>query len=59
MASVKLFEVDYSRGEGLGVAVMQTYYKSKYGLVYYRFGNKDKWEIFEKSFAAQFAGDNS
>jgi hypothetical protein len=59
MANVKLFELEYASGKGLGVAIMQNYYKSKYGLTYFRFGNKDKWEIFSKGFASQFDGDLS
>ena len=51
----RLFEFDYESGENLGIAMC----RSDNGINYYRFGDIDKWQMFNLSFANQFAGDNS
>lgn len=56
-----LFEVSYTDWENMGVAMRFEYDKDydKGQMKYFRFGEDERWEINERKFAAQFAGDNS
>jgi len=53
--NVRIFWVDQSRN--LGFAFFDDWKKKK--VHFYRIGSEESWQEYKRSFAAQFAGDNS
>ncbi len=63
---LRLFDVPNFENQKLGYAIMNDWFDKEVGLNrptpivrFCRYGTDEQWNIFEKRFNAQFAGDNS